>query len=201
MAVTAATQILSERRPAVRFVPALCFICACGFLLVRQRDFLFRMDPLTACRTVYGENPFTEAVEIANYIKHHSAPDDRVAVLGSEPEIYFYSQRHSATGHIYMYGLMEPQKYALQMQKEMIQEIESAQPKFVVYVDVSASWLPWPTSQRLIFDWAKSYLHERYEITGVADILQRPAYRWGEDAKIVKPGSPFGVYLFKRKDL
>ena len=68
-------------------------------------------------------------------------------------------------------------------------------------VDVSASWLPWPTSQRLIFDWAKSYLHERYEITGVADILQRPAYRWGEDAKIVKPGSPFGVYLFKRKDL
>ena len=197
----AVTAQMPRRITVLRFVPVLCFIFACGFLVVRQRDFLFRMDPLTACRTVYGENPFPEAAGIADYIKAHSSPADRVAVLGSEPEIYFYSQRHSATGHIYMYGLMEPQKYALQMQKEMIQEIESAQPKFVVYVDVSASWLPWPTSQRLIFDWAKSYLHERYEITGVADILQRPAYRWGEDAKIVKPGSPFGVYLFKRKDL
>jgi len=87
------------------------------------------------------------------------------------------------------------------MQEEMIQEIESAQPKFVVYVDVSASWLPWPDSQRLIFDWAKSYLHERYEITGVADILAHPAYRWGEDAKIPRPGSPMGLYVFKRKAL
>jgi hypothetical protein len=87
------------------------------------------------------------------------------------------------------------------MQKEMIQEIESAQPKFVVYVDVSASWLPWPDSQRLIFEWAKNYLHERYEIAGVADILQRPAYRWGEDAKIPRPSSPMGLYVFKRKEL
>jgi len=201
VAVTTATQMLSETRVAMRFVPVLCFIFACGFLVVRQRDFLFRMDPLTACRTVYGENPFPEAVEVANYIKSHSLSTDRIAVLGSEPEIYFYSQRHSATGHIYMYGLMEPQKYALQMQQEMMQEIDSAQPKFVVYVDVSSSWLAWPDSQRLIFDWAKNYLHERYEITGVADILQHPAYRWGEDAKIPRPGSPMGLYVFKRKAL
>jgi hypothetical protein len=201
VAVTAATQMLLGTRLAVRFIPVLCFIFACGFLIMRQQDFLFRMDPITACRSLYGENPFPEAVGIADYIKAHSSPADRVAVLGSEPEIYFYSQRHSATGHIYTYGLMEPQKYALRMQEEMIQEIESAQPKFVVYVDVSASWLPWPDSQRLIFDWAKSFLRERYEITGVADILQHPTYRWGENAKIVRPRLPYGVYLFKRKDL
>jgi Dolichyl-phosphate-mannose-protein mannosyltransferase len=201
-AVTSGTQMLTERRTAVpQFIPILCFILACSFLIVRQRDFLFRMDPLTACRSVYGENPFPEAVGIADYIKSHSSPADQVAVLGSEPEIYFYSQRHSATGHIYMYGLMEPQKYALQMQQEMIQEIESAQPKFVVYVDVSSSWLASPDSQRLLLDWAKDYLHEHYEIDGVADIVQHPTYRWGEDAKITKPRSPFGVYVFKRKDL
>jgi general stress protein CsbA len=201
-AVTSATQMLAERRIAVlRFVPVLCFIFACGFLVVRQRDFLFRMDPITACRTVYGENPFPEAVGIADYIKDHSSAADRVAVLGSEPEIYFYSQRHSATGHIYTFGLMEPQKYALRMQEEMIQEIESARPAFIVYVDVNVSWLVWPSSQRLIFDWAKNYLRDNYEITGVADILERPTYRWGEDAKITKPRSPLGMYLFKRKDL
>jgi len=45
-------------------------------------------------------------------------------VLGSEPQIYFYSGRRSATGYLYMYSLTEEQKYALRMQKEMIGEIE-----------------------------------------------------------------------------
>ena len=56
--------------------------------------------------------------------------------LGSEPEIYFYSHRHSATGYIYTYGLMEPQKYAHQMQQEMIHEIERASPKDLMSVGI-----------------------------------------------------------------
>lgn len=199
IAVTTVTKmLLKDGITFLRFVPALCFIVACSLQIVRQRDFLFRMDPLTASRSVYGENPFPEAVEIGDYIKAHSTPADRVAVLGSEPEIYFYSQRHSATGHIYMYGLMEPQKYALQMQEEMIREVESAKPKYVVYADVSVSWLAWPNSQRLVFDWAKNFLHEHYEIVGVADILAQPKYRWGEDARSSQRRSPLGVYIFER---
>jgi hypothetical protein len=201
IAVTGAAQMLSQKPAPVRFLPALCFVVACGFLIVRHRDFLFTMDPLTASRNVYGENPFIEAVEIGNYIKAHSTTADRVAVLGSEPEIYFYSQRLSATGHIYTYGLMEPQKYALQMQREMIQEIESAHPKFIVFVDVGSSWLAGPNSQTLIFDWAKNYLREGYEITGIANILAQSEYLWGEDAKVPKPRSPFGVYVFQRNNL
>ena len=46
-----------------------------------------------------------------------------MAVLGSEPEIYFLARRHSATGYIYTYGLMEAQPFARRMQDEMIREI------------------------------------------------------------------------------
>ena len=73
---------------------------------------------------MYGLNPFPESIAIAEYIKAHSKEQDKIAVLGSEPQIYFYSNRHSATGYIYVYGLMEDQKYALKMQKEMAEEIE-----------------------------------------------------------------------------
>ena len=37
---------------------------------------------------------------VADYLKSHCAPDARIAVMGSEPEIFFYAHRRSATGHI-----------------------------------------------------------------------------------------------------
>ena len=59
-------------------------------------------------------------------IKSGSTKNTRVAVLGSEPEILFYSGRRSATGYIYMYPLMEKHSYASRMQEEMIRELEAA---------------------------------------------------------------------------
>ena len=81
---------------------------------------------------IYGLNPFSESLKIAQYIRDHTKKEDKVAVLGSEPQIYFYSQRKSATRHLYVYPLMEKHVYTRKMQNEMIREIESAQPKFVV---------------------------------------------------------------------
>jgi hypothetical protein len=59
----------------------------------------------------------------------YSAVSPSIAVLGSEPEIYFYSRRRSATGYIYMYPLMETHPYAAQMQQELINEIEAGKPQ------------------------------------------------------------------------
>ena len=70
----------------------------------------------------------------AEYIREHSAPDARVAVLGSEPQIYFYAHRRSASGFIYMYDLVQLHDYAGQFQREMIAEIEAAKPLFLVMV-------------------------------------------------------------------
>jgi len=104
-------------------------------------------------RTIYGANPFPESVRIAEYLRDHTEADDTIAVLGSEPQIYFYSKRHSATGYIYTYELMEPQSYARQMQEEMIQQIESARPKYLIWIGVPASWLQQATSEDLILAW------------------------------------------------
>jgi len=56
-----------------------------------------------------------EAIAVAKLLRENSADTARVAVMGSEPEIYFLSRRHSATGYIYTYGLMEPQPFARRM--------------------------------------------------------------------------------------
>src|SRR5437773_12198608 len=102
---------------------------------------LFSLTPIEACRRIYPESPFPGSLRIAEYVREHTRPDDTIAVLGSEPQIYFYSQRRSATGYIYAYGLMEPQKYARQMQEEMMGEIERARPMYLLSVVVKDSWM------------------------------------------------------------
>lgn len=202
VAVNSGTRLLpgDARFNKAAVLPVILFVAAFGYTVFQQRDFFFTADPVVACRTVYGANPFPEALKIADYIKTHSSPGERIAVLGSEPEIYFYSGRRSATGYIYTYGLMERQKYALTMQREMISEIEAAHPGYVVIVRVPTSWLVQPGSPTLIFSWAKQYL-QQYELVGIADVQSESRYVWDEAAKDYAPQSPFAVYVFKRRNL
>src|SRR5260370_9399104 len=93
-----------------------------------------------------------------------------MGVLGYEPEIYFYAQRRSATGYIYTYSLMEPQPYARQMQLEMISEIETAGPKFLVLVVISKSWLARRDSYQNLFRWTDTYFDATSEEVGLVNI-------------------------------
>ena len=64
-----------------------------------QRAFFFQVDPIQASRAVYGLNPFPESLEVARYLREHTSPTERIAVVGSEPQIYIYARRRGATGY------------------------------------------------------------------------------------------------------
>lgn len=158
------------------------------------------MEPREASRSTYGLNPFPESLEIARYIKNNSNDNDQVAILGSEPQIYFYSNRRSATGYIYTYALMESHPYALTMQREMIAEIERAKPKFLVFVRVATSWLVREKSIPHIFEWFNDYAQRHYELAGIVDIHdEKTSYLWDQDAQGHQIQSPFSVLVYRRK--
>ena len=146
------------------------FAACVAWPLYSERDFFFERPLAEANRMVNGTNPFLESIKIGDYLRAESTPSDTIAVLGSEPQIYFYAQRRSATGYIYTYSLMEPQPYARQMQQEMIREIETARPKFLVLIVVSKSWLPGHDSDQTIFRWADSYCDANYDEVGLINI-------------------------------
>jgi hypothetical protein len=198
LAISAATERFSAN-PLLSAIPVLVFLGAGVYALADQREFLFAMDPVAACRATYGANPFVEAVKIADYIKRQTPEKSSIAVVGSEPEIYFYARRHSATGYVYTYPLMEEQKYASTMQHEMTSEIEAARPEFLVFVDVPVSWLVRPHSDTYIFSWAEKYLQEQYEQVGIADIGETTEYRWGDRVKGYRPASKWTVSVYKRR--
>ena len=145
------------------------FVIGLGAALIGNGSIWLGMTPVAAMRSVCGTTLFSEAVKAADYIKSNAAKEARVAVLGSEPEIYFYSHRRSATGYLYMYPLMEDQSFASKMQEEMIAEIERARPEFVVYVDDDYSWLPRPNSQRKILDWWQNYWGKNLDLVTTLD--------------------------------
>src|ERR1035438_6893651 len=132
--------ILSKTRTTLEMIKWDHSICA-RLSIGLESGSLFGLDPIQACGQLYGPNPFPEAIRVADYIRARSEKDARIAVLGSEPEIYFYAHRHRSEEHIYMYGLMEAQPYALTMQDEMIGELEKTAPQYVVRVSGHASWL------------------------------------------------------------
>jgi hypothetical protein len=202
IAVSSATKMLSLHtdRKVFQYAPTVAFVAALGWCFFAQKNFFFESDPVAIFRNIYGGNPFPEAMPVADYIRRHTANNASIAVLGSEPEIYFYAHRHSATGYIYTYPMMEEQKYALEMQQQMISEIEAARPESLVWINVRSSWLPHDRSQGLLLTWAQAYVREHYELTGVADIHRTQTdYRWGDEANSYQPRSNSVVFVFKRK--
>jgi hypothetical protein len=194
--------ISSHNRPsfAANMAPALLLLVALLSAVYQQEKFFFVMSPATVSRSVYGLNPFPESLEIARYLRENSSENDRIAVIGSEPQIYFYAGRRSATGHIYTYALMEDHGYARQMQEEMIGEIEAASPKFLVFVNVPTSWLVRPNSEQMIFNWFQQYQEKYYQLVGIIDILGMDStlYRWGKDASTYSPRSKYWLTVFQR---
>lgn len=170
-AVASAENVSSGYPRFVRFIPLVLFGAASILPLLAGKPFFFASNPIAASRMIYGLNPFPEAVRIAEYLQARTGADEKIAVLGSEPEIYFYSNRRSATGYIYTYALMEPHKYAAQMQREMIREIEVARPKYLVAVRVSTSWAARSNSETLIYDWFGRYAAQHFAIVGAMNIV------------------------------
>ena len=105
--VASASNFCSELARPLRLFSLCVLGAAISFALFAEREILLFQSPSVASHSIYRESPFAEAIRVAQYLREHTNPTDTIAVLGSEPEIYFYARRHSATGYIYMYGLME----------------------------------------------------------------------------------------------
>jgi hypothetical protein len=207
VAVSAATEVLGGlQKPKYLIVlPSLAFLACFGSSVFLQRAFCFCLDPEKAMRATYkgeGAMVFLAARKTANYVKNNSSPSSRIAVLGSEPEIYFYANRHSATGYIYMYALTARQTYTARMRQQMIQEIETCHPDLLVYVDDRDSWNYVDASAPQVvalLSWAQEYMQNQYERVGVVDIGESIQYVWGDAARTYRPRSDKAMYVLRRK--
>jgi 4-amino-4-deoxy-L-arabinose transferase-like glycosyltransferase len=211
VAISSATDKLAETKLAetklakanrsIAVVPLLVFLACLGFSVLRQRQTYFSLTPDEVVQSIYENNAFVPAIKVADYIRANSPPDARIAVLGSEPEIYFYAQRHSATGYMYMYSLIVHHKYTDRMRDEMMSELEANRPLYVVYVDVWDDWGPREGGPQLaeFLPRLREFMNRSYEVVGVADIDESTRYVWDAAAQNYRPHSSKAIYVLRRK--
>ena len=135
-------------------------------------------------------------------IWHRIAPDGRIAVIGSEPQICFYSHRRPATGFIYMYPLTEAQPRAVAMQEQMLGEVEKARPEYAVLVNLASSWAEQPDPDMSILDGFNGQLREQFQLAAWVKVYPdgRTEFQGTAPAGFaVPPTEKCLVYVYRRK--
>jgi hypothetical protein len=196
-----AVALLAGSRVGDKRLSAAVFAGVMVLSLLVQRDVLFRMSPVEVSRELYGLEPFPEAIPVAAYIRDRTHPDDRIAVLGSEPEIYFYAHRHSATSFLYMEPLVEAQPFALRMQDDMVAELERTAPAYVVRFPIVETLSLGGETPARMYKWWADYGPQHYRLVGIADMQQDSAteYRWDAAAETYRPRSLYHLAVYRHK--
>jgi hypothetical protein len=146
------------------------------------KSYYFHPNYNVIMRAVYGNNPFPESMEIANYIKSNSTQQDQTVLIGSEPQIYVYLNKKSPSRHAYFAALVADFPQHKQWQREFIKDVEKTKPRYLVYFNHGISLFVQPTADRYIFEWANKYITENYHLVGAADMVDGMAtnYLWKE---------------------
>lgn len=187
--------------PRLAHGPVVFYGLLLAAIFLNNRGIWLEESPVSASRVIYTAESFPEAQRLAAYIRTNSPPDARVAVLGSEPEIYFLSRRHSATGYIYTYELTEAQPFARQMTREMIRQVETNAPEFVVFVANPMSWNGPPGGDSSVFkSWWIAY-RRQYRLIGLSQMISPTKVRWiwGAGAAAQQSDARTTLELYQRK--
>ncbi|MCX6296670.1 MAG: glycosyltransferase family 39 protein [Bacteroidetes bacterium] len=186
--------------PLFAFLNFFIFIILVGLGVNSNFDYLFTRNNNISCKLIYGPNPFIESLEIGDFLQKNTTKEDKIATIGSEPQICFYADRYSATGYIYTYNLVELHPYALSMQKEMAQEIESNKPKYILFVNIWMSWLDRPSSEKYLINWAQNYISQNYKLVGLCDVMpyEYSSLKIYDQLNGYQPKSQDLIYIYER---
>ena len=161
--------------------------------------FTGRVSDVAAARIIYSGNPFPESIAIGEYLKSHTSPQDSIAILGSETQIYFYAQRRSASRFVNAYFLTADHPRNRDMEREMIRDIERVRPAYLIFVHIPWSWSMQKTSPHGIFDWYEGYKWN-YQVEGVVQMQSGGSVTtWGAGARALSPTRSF-IEILRRID-
>lgn len=163
-------------------------------------SYFFKPDYPEILEKCYHWNGFAEAKAISKELNKRLKPGERVAVLGSEPEINFYTNTDHCSPHLYLYPLLREHKLTAQYKQQYLRDIFSCNAEYVVLTASEASWAPGfgelPYFKGDIFP----KITERYTLIGRANIGQIPLnIAWDEALKTHNPPKCPPMFVFKRK--
>ncbi|MHA1569027.1 MAG: glycosyltransferase family 39 protein [Alphaproteobacteria bacterium] len=114
-------------------------------------------------RALYGLNPFMEGEEIGRYLAAHTGSGETIYIVGSEPQFLFHAKRRHASKIIFFAPLTGRHPNSLALQKEVWAEVEAAQPRYIVRLNITSSLVLEKDSPRYLFDRINALIAEQYD--------------------------------------
>ena len=169
------------------------------------KKYYFNKNNTQILRQVYGLNPFPESKIIADKLNTLMKPEDKLAVFGTEIQMYFYTNKKSPSRFAGSGALLEfPVKKSEEWQNEFITDVEKANPKYLVFFSHPISWMANPNVKNLIFPWFDKFSAEKYNLIGFADMYDNNTnYVWAPDLDLANnpPKSQYKIFIFERKSV
>ena len=143
-----------------------------------------------------------ECKEIAEYLAKKSKKGDELVVMGSEPQINFYTGMRSPTRHFFMGFLTKGRIEEAEWTAEAKKDIETKKPRFFVHVTHPFSWAYVDGVKTDLFDWSMAHARENYDLVGIADLKNTGTiYAWDDQVNNYPPANPgdMRIFVFERK--
>lgn len=161
-----------------------------------------KSDSASLMRNMFSGNPFVEDQLMARIIEAQIKPDETVAVLGSEPQIYVYLNRKAPSRHFYPAFLSRNHRFTDQWNTEALDGFKNQKPDYVVLNIVTMSWMLRPDSNQKYYQSSYSWAMENYTPIAWADYVDyfNPTIVSDAAASTYKPQGSNYVVLMKRKN-
>ncbi len=160
-----------------------------------------KTDSNTLMRNMFGGNPFVEDQLFARIIEAQIQPNETVAVMGSEPQIYVYLNRKAPSRHFYTAFLSRNHRFSEAWQNEALEGLKTESPEYVVFNIVPMSWMLKPDSNQGFYQNSYSWVMKNYAPIAWADYVDfyNPTIVTDAAASTYKPQSGSYVMLLKKK--
>ena len=96
--------------------------------------------------------------------------------------------------------LMQPHNKCAEWQAQAQSEIENTNPRFMVLIVHTYSWMRNKESDMTLFNWSINYLNNNYKQIAYADIVPgNGQYLWGKQAEVHVANKEWYIMVYERK--
>jgi hypothetical protein len=174
----------------------------CAFILA-QFGYLFLWSPNEIMLNMYDGDVCTDMRSIGKMLPNLTDSNDKIGILGGEPQVYFYANRMASTGFLYHYPLIEHQPYAIPMSKQFVTETEKVRPKIFIYSYQINSKTHNQVTSNYLNHWKKQFCND-YDMIGkiykdLSKPFSPPDLRWKHLNQDISSDSCVVTEIFKRK--
>jgi|SRR6056297_106024 len=192
-------RFLSDRPAKLVFLAFTLSVC--GYHVYDQREVYIQPDVERWSRLSYGNNPFWEIRDIAAKLREYGRPDAKVAVMGSEPQLYVYLNQVPFTTHTFVTFLNKRHPRRGAMRSEFTSDVQRVQPKYIVFVNHPYSWSIAEGDHRDVHAWAYRYSKNNYKPIGLYEMdgTARDARIWSDKSAQLQPKASRFIQVYIRK--